>query len=334
MFLPLAGLVSVLLLNSCTKPEPVAIDRLDTQLFAQKTPAAIRAALNQNPALTRLYFGELLSGNASPGESAPGITASDSLVSDLARRFNDPELNLLHQQAQTEFSDLADLRTDLGTGFANIRKAFPDFKPPRIVTMFTGFLGPDLVITDSLIVIGLDWFIGPGAKYRPEGAAYPGYILRRYAKPFLAPAIITAISARYNADNKQDQTILAEMVYYGKSYVFTKTMLPDAPDSTIIGYTDRQLTETTAAQGIVWAHFIDKQLLYQTTPDLKNRYLNERPFTAEIGPRCPGAIGRWVGWRIVSRYYDERGKSNISELMRTGNARQVFEQSGYKGQQE
>ena len=328
VFLPLAGLVSVLLLNSCTKPEPVAIDRLDTRLFARKTPGAIRAALNQNPALTRLYFGESLSGNASPG-----VAASDSLVNDLARRFNDPELNLLHQQAQTEFGDLADLRTNLGTGFANIQKAFPDFRPPRIITMFTGFLGPDLVITDSLIVIGLDWFIGPGAKYRPEGAAYPGYILRRYAKPFIVPAIITAISARYNADNKQDQTILAEMVYYGKSYVFTKAMLPDAPDSTILGYTDRQLTETTAAQSIVWAHFIDKQLLYQTSPDLKNRYLNERPFTAEIGPRCPGAIGRWVGWRIVSRYHDERIKGNISELMRTGNARQIFEQSGYKGQE-
>lgn len=318
LFFPLAGLVSLLLLNSCTKPEPVAIDRLDERLFAQKTPAAVRATLNQNPDLTRLYFGE----------------ASDSLADELTRRFNDPELNLLHQQALTEFGDLADLRTQLGEGFATIQKEFSDFKPPRVVTMFTGFLGPDLIVTDSLIVIGLDWFIGPGAKYRPQGAAYPDYILRRYAKPFIVPAIITAISARYNADNKQDQTILAEMVYYGKSYVFTKTMLPNAPDSTIIGYTDRQLTETYTEQGVVWAHFIDKQLLYQTTPDLKNRYLNERPFTAEIGPSCPGAIGRWVGWRIVSRYYDERLEGNIGELMRTGNARQIFEQSGYKGQQE
>ncbi len=323
LFFPLAGLVSIFLLNSCTKPEPVAVDRLDERLFAQKTPAAVRAALNQNPALARLYFGESLADDA----------ASDSLAQELARRFNDPELNLLHRQAQTEFGDLADLRAQLGEGFANSQKAFPDFKPPRVVAMFTGFLGPDLVVTDSLIVIGLDWFIGPGAKYRPQGAAYPDYILRRYTKPFLAPAIITAIAARYNADNKQDQTILAEMVYYGKSYVFTKTMLPNAPDSTIIGYTDRQLTETAAAQDVVWAHFIDKQLLYQTTPDLKNRYLNERPFTAEIGPRCPGAIGRWVGWRIVSRYFDERLKGNIGELMRTSNARQVFEQSGYRGQE-
>jgi hypothetical protein len=317
--IPVAGLVLVLLLNCCTKTEPVAINRLDEQLFAQKTPDAIQKTLAQNPALTQLYFGG---------------TSPDSLANDLARRLNDPELNLLHQQAQTEFGDLTDLRADLGTGFANIQKAYPDFKPPRVVTMFTGFLGPDLVVTDSLIVIGLDWFIGPGAKYRPQGAAYPDYILRRYSKPFIAPAIITAMSIAYNADNKQDQTMLAEMVYYGKSYVFTKTMLPNAPDSTITGYTTRQLTDTENAQDLVWAHFIDKQLLYQTAPDQKTRYLNERPFTAEIGPRCPGAIGRWVGWRIVNRYFDERTSKNITELMRTSNARQIFEQSGYKGQRE
>ncbi|RYF62465.1 MAG: gliding motility protein, partial [Cytophagaceae bacterium] len=141
-------------------------------------------------------------------------------------------------------------------------------------------------------------------------------------------------SDKYNAANRADQTMMADMVYYGKGYVFTKTMLPDIADSLVIGYSDKQLTQTFNAQDVVWAHFIDNQLLYQTSPAIKQRYLNERPFTAEIGQACPGAIGRWVGWRIVGRYHDEHSNVGISELMHNADARMIFEQSGYKGQKE
>ncbi len=156
--------------------------------------------------------------------------------------------------------------------------------------------------------------------------------MRRYQKEYIVPAIVFAISDHYNATNRTDQTMLADMVYYGKGYVFTKTMLPAVSDSLIIGYSDRQLTETFNAQDIIWAHFIDNQLIYQTNPAIKARYLNERPFTAEIGQRCPGAIGRWLGWRIVGRYHDEHDNVGIADLMRNTDARQIFEQSGYKGQ--
>jgi hypothetical protein len=195
-------------------------------------------------------------------------------------------------------------------------------------------MGPDLVVTDSLIVIGLDYFAGPKAKYRPRGPQYPQYILRRYQKESIVPAIVFAISDKYNATNRADQTMLADMVYYGKGYVFTKTMLPETADSLVIGYSDTQLTETFNAQDIIWGHFIDNQLLYQANPAVKGRYLNERPFTAEIGQRCPGAIGRWVGWRIVGRYHDEHDDVAIADLMRNTDARLIFEQSGYKGQKE
>jgi hypothetical protein len=257
-----------------------------------------------------------------------------ALIRELADRVNNPALNELNQQVQAEFGDLTDLNTQLSEAFANIKKDFPDFHQPTVATVVTGFMGPDLVVTDSLIVIGLDYFAGPKAKYRPRGPQYPQYILRRYQKESIVPAIVFAISDKYNATNRADQTMLADMVYYGKGYVFTKTMLPETADSLVIGYSDTQLTETFNAQDIIWGHFIDNQLLYQANPAVKGRYLNERPFTAEIGQRCPGAIGRWVGWRIVGRYHDEHDDVAIADLMRNTDARLIFEQSGYKGQKE
>ncbi|GAB3712936.1 hypothetical protein GCM10027592_51800 [Spirosoma flavus] len=318
----IAGLFCFFLLTSCQKKEDVSVIQLDQQLFSSKSPDSIRAFLNRNPAVAQLYF------------NANGAGNDTAVVRELTNRVNNPALNEFQAQIQAEFGDLTDLRNQLAEAFTNIKKDFPDFKAPKIATVVTGFMGPDLAISDSLIVIGLDYFGGSKAKYRPRGNQYPQYILRRYDKDHIVPAIVFALSDKYNATNRQDQTMLADMIYYGKGYVFTKTVLPELADSLIIGYSDKQLTETFNAQDLIWGHFIDNQLLFQTNPAVKQRYLNERPFTAEIGPACPGAIGRWVGWRIVGMYHDEHSGVSIADLMRNANARQIFEQSGYKGQKE
>ncbi|HEX9956714.1 MAG TPA: gliding motility protein, partial [Fibrella sp.] len=289
------GLLLCILLNSCTKPEPISIERLDQALFSSKSPADVKAFLAKHRNIAQLYF------NAT---NQAGDPASDTaLVAELTARVTNPELNVLYQQTQAEFGDTEQLADQLSEAFANIRREFPDFKSPRVATFITGFMGPDLVVTDSLIIIGLDYFAGPTAKYRPRGEEFPQYILRRYAQPYIVPAIVRILSERFNEQDRADQSLLADMVYNGKSLVFTRTMLPEVPDSVIIGYSDRQLTETFNAQDQVWAHFIDNQLLYQTNADVKKRYMGERPFTAEIGSRCPGRIGDWLGWRITSRYF-------------------------------
>ncbi|QIP11479.1 gliding motility protein [Spirosoma aureum] len=318
----LLGLFCLFLLTSCTKNEDITLIRLDQQLFSAKSSDGVRAFLNQNPSVAQLYF------------NANGAGNDTALVRELTNRINNPALNELHKQVEAEFGDMNDLKKQLAEAFTTIKKDFPDFRSPKIATLVTGFAGPDLVITDSLIVIGIDYFAGPTSKYRPRGPEYPQYILRRYQKEYIVPAIVFAISDKYNATTRSDQTMLADMVYYGKGYVFTKAMLPNTPDSLVIGYSDKQLTETFNAQDVVWGHFIDNQLLYQTNPAVKQRYLNERPFTAEIGQGCPGAIGRWLGWRIVGRYHDKQASVGIAELMRNADARQIFEQSGYKGQKD
>ena len=324
----LTGLFCVLVLNACTeKPAGIKLERLDRALLTGKSRAQIRTFLNTNQDVARLYFNTTQFGQ------------DTALVSALYTRINDPELNVLYRQTEDEFTEATELSRQLADAFATIQKDFPAFRVPKVITMFTGFMGPDLLVTDSLVVIGLDYFAGPKAKYRPQGQAYPNYILRRYQKNYIAPAIVFAISDKFNATNRADQTLLADMVYYGKGYVFTKSVLPGPDgkpiaDSLIIGYTDRQLTNTYASQDLVWAHFIDNQLLYQQNPAVKQRYMNERPFTAEIGTGCPGAIGRWLGWRIVGRYHDTHESVGLADLMRNADAQKLFSESGYKGQKE
>ncbi|GAB3328810.1 hypothetical protein GCM10027299_31450 [Larkinella ripae] len=311
------SLVSILIFNACSKTEElVTIERPEQALFAARKPEAVREWLNEHKAVAQAYFGTTRFGQ------------DTALVNELLKRVNDKELDVLYKQVNTEFGTMGDIQDQLSGAFNRMHENFPEFKPPKVATMVSGFMGPDLVISDTLVIIGLDYFAGPTAKYRPRGL--PAYILRRYQKPFIAPTIVTALSGRFNKTDQQDQTLLADMIYYGKGYVFTKQMLPDVPDSLIIGYTDRQLTQTYNVQSDIWAYFIDAKLLYEVNPATKNRYLSERPFTAEIGSKSPGAIGRWLGWRIVGKYFDEK-EPGVKALMDNANARQLFEQSGYKG---
>ncbi|WP_441656223.1 gliding motility protein GldB-related protein [Fibrella aquatica] len=315
------SLLVCILLNSCTKPESVSIERLDQALFSSQSPADVKAFLAKHQQVAQLYF------NATDPDS------DTALINELTARVKNPELQVLYEQTQTEFGDASRLANELSEAFTNIKRDYPDFKSPRVATFITGFMGPDLIVTDSLILIGLDYFAGPTAKYRPRGDEFPQYVLRRYAQPYIVPTIVRLLSDQFNQQDRDDQSLLADMVYNGKGLVFTRIMLPEVPDSVIIGYTDRQLTETFNAQDQVWAHFIDNQLLYQTNPDIKKRYMGERPFTAEIGNRCPGRIGDWLGWRIASRYYDVQ-KSSVPDLMKYADARRLFQESGYKGQKE
>ena len=310
-------LVSILIFNACSKTEElVTIERPEQELFSARKPEEVRQWLANHKDIARLYFG------------TTRFDQDTVLVNELLKRVNDKELGVLYQQINAEFGTMGDIRDQLSEAFNRIQENFPDYKPPRVATMVSGFMGQDLVLSDSLIVIGLDYFAGPRAKYRPLG--FPAYILRRYQKPFIVPTIVYAQSERFNKSNPQDQTLLADMIYYGKGYVFTKAMLPETPDSLIIGYTEKQLTQTYNVQSDIWAYFIDAKLLFEVSPAVKNRYLAERPFTAEIGSKSPGAIGRWLGWRIVGKYFDEKEPA-IKALMDNPNAPQIFEQSGYKG---
>jgi hypothetical protein len=59
--------------------------------------------------------------------------------------------------------------------------------------------------------------------------------------------------------------------------------------------------------------------------------MDERPKTLEIGEKCPGRIGEWLGWQIVKKYAREQQVS-LRNLMELSDARQLFMQSNYKPQ--
>ena len=124
--------------------------------------------------------------------------------------------------------------------------------------------------------------------------------------------------------------MLADMIFYGKAYYFASRTMPDVPDSVLIGYSGEEMKDVEAHQQVVWAHFVENQLLYETSHFIKKKYLEERPKTLEIGDKAPGRIGIWLGWEIVKQFMEENPEISLPELMATDDAQKIFTQSKYK----
>lgn len=295
------------------------------RLFAEaKSVAEMDSLLKKNPEITVGYF------HCVP-DKIP------FLAKDLFALFQNPELKSFYKQSQEpEFYGGDQLEKDLYAAFQEIHNQFPQTKVPKIRTVFSGFggLGSEfsvqhLYVTDTLIVVGLDFFMGKKGKYSPPNVYE--YQMRRLEPKALVGQIILQYSAFFNQQDSEDHTLLSDMIWYGKGYVFTKKILPSLPDSLLFGYTAKELEETQAFQSEVWEHFIDNSLLFKKEEYIKAKYIGERPKTPEIGPACPGSIGRWLGWRMVDLYSDQNSKLTLPKLMANKEANKIFLASGYRG---
>jgi hypothetical protein len=243
-------------------------------------------------------------------------------------RITNPHFDTLNMEISRVFANGASLKAQFEEAFSNLRYYFPDAKLPKIQTVISG-LDTDMLVTDSLIVVSLDFFLGDGAKYRPK---LYDYLLRKYDPDDIVPScmLIYGISNRFNTMRPGDQTVLADMISYGKAFYFAKHMLPCKPDSVFIWYTPEEISGSKKNEDLIWARFIESEVLFSTSKKVKQDYLGERPVTIQVGEKCPGRIGQWVGWRIINKYAETHSDVTLPQLMAIDDPQRLFKESRYK----
>ncbi len=293
----------------------VSIERLDKKLHKIPTKEELSTLLKSNPTFAESF-----------------LHVSEYLIPEIIiARYHDllnaSDIDSLFYEVDKTFGDMEDIRLQFEDAFRYLKYYYPEFKVPKIQTVVTG-IANDLYITDSVIVIGLDYYLGPKGKYQPKGM--PEYLLNRYQKEYMVPQIILMYSNYYNATDMNDKTALADMVFYGKAYFMAKNLMPCTPDSLLTGYTSFESVDIEKHEQVIWAGLLENQALFDTSPFIKDKFLSERPKTFEIGENCPGRIGRWVGWRIIQKYAQEHPGISLPEIMKTSDAQKIFNESKYK----
>lgn len=291
----------------------VEVNRLEKDFFDAKTTGDFNYLLEKHPEFAKEYLQMDL------------YPSPDSLAAELLAIHQDSSMQVLFDSVEYVYGDFSDVEKDLEHAFKAIKYYFPGFQVPKVYTFVSGF-NSDLMVTDDLVVIGLDYFLPPAHQFQPE---LPRYMAERYDKPYIVPMIVMAISARFNQTDPQDNTLLAEMIYYGKTYHFTKAILPCTSDQYIIGYTPEAIAESFDNEELIWSHFVENELLYETNPFEIRKYIGEAPFTDAISTKAPGRLGRWLGWNIVDDYQFSQDVP-LDVLMAEPDAEKIFRQSGYR----
>jgi hypothetical protein len=258
------------------------------------------------------------------------VYPNDSVfINRLFSRFSNPYIDTLLQETHRVFGNGQSLQDEFAQAYTNLNYYYPGYSPPRIQTLISG-LETDLFVTDTAIYIGLDYFLGQGAKFRPNDMY--DYILRRYTKHFIVPSVmlLTGVDSRFNKTNSEDKTVLAEMITYGKAYYFAKRMLPCVSDTLLMGYSAGEWEGSMAHENLIWSRLVQDEVLYSTNHIIKQRFLAERPRTLEVGEDCPGRIAQWIGWRIVEKFMAENPEITLPQLMAISDAQRIFKESGYK----
>lgn len=238
---------------------------------------------------------------------------------------------ILQHKVDSFFPDLNDVEEQLTDAMGIYKAQFPKATIPDFISFISEF-GYANVTFNKQVGIGLDMYMKEVFSDYYRSLEFPEFMIAKLQRKFIVPNSIKALAiSKYDDQLSRDKRFIAHMIFEGKVKYFTKALLPNTPDSTIMGYTPAQQKWVEENEAEMWAHYAEKDLLYKDQPNLFMRYLNDGPFTSADGvPQDSApAIGVWTGWKIVQGYMNNTN-TTLEELMNEKDFDKILKLSRYK----
>ncbi len=235
----------------------------------------------------------------------------------------------LVEEVTKVFPDFKSETEALETLFKHIVYYFPNYTPPKVVTLISDrdYINR-VVLTDSLLLLGLDNYLGTEHYFYSDIQRYIAFGLdKRYIAPNVASAFVKGVVSR-----SRNRSFLDRMIYYGKELYVLDKLLPSYDDADKIGYSPKKLNWAIENEEEIWRNFIENEFLYSNDNGLDARFLDPAPFSKfrlELDSESPGRVGRYIGWQIVRAFATENPEIQLNQLLRMP-AEEIFKASNYK----
>ena len=234
----------------------------------------------------------------------------------------------LRQEVKTKFADFEKETADIELLFKYIKYYFPKYQAPRIITVTNDVdYNNRIILADSLLLIGLDNYLGPEHKYY---SGLQNYVAQDMNRDFMVSNIASAFANKV-VSRPKERTFLAQIIYHGKILHLKDKLMPFHTDEQKITYSQDQLVWAEANEEPMWRHFIENELLYSTDIKLSQQFLDPAPFSKfglELDSESPGQLGRYLGWQIVRSFMD-KNEVTLQQLLNLS-AEDIFKKSNYK----
>ena len=236
-----------------------------------------------------------------------------------------------HDSVVNKFGDLNLLKNDLYSLLSNYANYFPVDKY-QVFTYASNYdIANKIVVTDSAGFIALDCYLG--SNYFAY-AFYPKYFSETLSKEYILSDFAIELAKKNIRKNTSDLSFLQEMIYYGKVYCLASFLLPDHSDYLLMNYLPNQIEWCKENETSIWKYYIDNDILFNTSAELKSRFINPAPFSKfylSIDNDSPGRTACWMGWQIVKSYLNNT-TTTLEELIVNTNAQEILTKSNYKPQ--
>ncbi len=315
--------VLLLVQPSCQEDAPpVVLLRFDEDLMALDSahlPEGLEQLANRYPDFLPFFITEIARDPTKPEQ-----TPQEALVGFAFA----PQIRSLYDSCRVVFPDLHREERALGRLAQRYAELFPQRAPLRFVVTMTEFVGDAYAVNDSLVMIGLDMFLGEHfSGYDPQ--YFPQYLRRQFSREYLPVKVGLALASRIVGPPKQER-IIDYMVNNGKILYVLDQLLPDEPEYRKMGYTEEQLAGCYANEAEVWARILELKVLYEPLTPKNQKLVMPSPSTDLVFQEAPGEIGNWIGWQIVKAYMRRYPQMTLEQLLNFHDSQRLLELSKYK----
>lgn len=331
LFFPSAFLL-VLFLSSCnSRKDDVNLKAIDLNLSVQRFEQDLFKvnpdSLNQSIPNLRIKYGSFFN---LFGEKLIGIGSYDdpAYPAYLHSFVTNPMVLQSYKKVNEIYPEIDWLTRELEDAFKRFHYYFPERVVPSVYTFISGY-NQSVVITDSILAIGLERYLGADySDYKSLGI--PVYLSRNMKPEKISSDCIRSWVIGEFPFNDSIDNLVNNMVYEGMLMYLTRKMLPDQSDSLIFGFSPAQFNWCEKNERMMWTYLIDNKLLFTTDSFLISKMVNSAPFTSGFPQESPGRAAVWLGYRIVQSYIRNNQNVTPASLMKISDYQQILNKSKYK----
>lgn len=208
----------------------------------------------------------------------------------------------LYGEVVKQFGNFSQEKKEIKNLFQHIKYNYPAFIPPKIITVTSDVdYAYRVIYTDSLLIIGLDNYLGETHRFYQSFPAYTRFELQ---KKFLLVDVALHISEKMLPAERY-QNFLEVMIGQGKKIFLASEFLPKTSEDMLLKYPQKKYQWALENESEIWRYFIENELLYSTDPKMLQRFIQPAPFSKfylEHDQESPGGIGQFIGLKIVQAY--------------------------------
>ena len=163
-----------------------------------------------------------------------GSPDAASISQNLNNFINDAEIQKVYQLASDEYSEMGKEKAQLEKALKRYNVYFPEKIVPQVLTLISGFAYP-IVVTDSVLGIGIDMYMGTDFTYYDQ-MRVPQFRKNRMCRKSLVKDAMKGWLQSEFMDESGNKTFLHQIIHQGKLLFAIQKTLPEVSPQIIMGY--------------------------------------------------------------------------------------------------